>query len=133
MRRGKAGGKPIKSGRRKATPAKGSKAARPNKSAAIGDETEVARLRRELSEALEQQTATADVLKVISSSRGKLDSVFQTMLANAVRICEAKFGVLFSYRDSEFSPTAWVDVPPAYKENLKRSGSFHREKGSGAH
>src|SRR5262249_16766731 len=57
---------------------------------------------RELAESLEQQTATAEVLKVISSSPGKLESVFQAMLENAVRICEAKFGAMYLYEGDEF-------------------------------
>ena len=52
---------------------------------------------------LEQQTATSEVLSVISSSPGDLEPVFQTMLENAVRICEAKFGSLYSLRWREFS------------------------------
>jgi len=75
---------------------------------------------RELSEALEQQTATSEVLQVISSSPGELEPVFQAMLSNAVRVCEAKFGVLLRYSDKAFHVAATLDVPPAYAEFLGR-------------
>src|SRR5262245_6120849 len=65
----------------------------------------------DLSESLEQQTATSEVLQVISSSPGELEPVFQAMLSNAVRVCEAKFGVLFRYSDNAFHAAATLDVP----------------------
>src|SRR4029077_20333366 len=58
--------------------------------------------RRELAEAREQQTATSEVLKVISSSLCKLEPVLQSMLANAMRICDAKFGLMFEYSDGTY-------------------------------
>jgi two-component system, NtrC family, sensor kinase len=66
----------------------------------------------DLTEALEQQTATAGVLRVISSSPGELEPVFQTMLANAVRICEGKFGVMFGFGDGAFRALSWLGATP---------------------
>jgi signal transduction histidine kinase len=85
---------------------------------------------RELSESLEQQTATSEVLQVISTSPGELEPVFQTMLANATRICEAKFGVLFRCDGDMFHAAAWVGVPPVYEDLLRQRGSFRPEAGA---
>jgi two-component system, NtrC family, sensor kinase len=71
---------------------------------------------RELSESLEQQTATSEVLRVISSSPGELEPVFQTILQNAMRICEAKFGNLFEFVDGAFRALSWLNTPPALRD-----------------
>src|SRR5262249_11842817 len=72
----------------------------------------------DLSESLEQQTATSEVLKVISSSSGELKQVFQVMLENATRICEAKIGILFKYGDGAFTAIGTLGVTPAYADYL---------------
>ncbi len=78
----------------------------------------------DLSESLEQQTATSEVLKVISSSPGELDPVFQAMLANATRICEANFGMMYRYDDGAFHPAALLNVPAALAKYVQDRGSF---------
>src|SRR6059036_3633243 len=81
---------------------------------------ELAEARGHLSEALEQQTATSEVLQVISSSRGDLQPVFETILANATRICGAKFGTLYLYDGDAFHAAAFHNAPPAFIEQRKR-------------
>jgi GAF domain-containing protein/anti-sigma regulatory factor (Ser/Thr protein kinase) len=74
----------------------------------------------DLSEALEQQTATSEVLQVISASPGDLVPVFNAMLDNAVRICEANFGILFRFEDGAWRADAMFGVPPAFAEFWQR-------------
>jgi signal transduction histidine kinase len=83
----------------------------------------------DLGEALEQQTATSEVLQVISSSPGELQPVFQAMLENATRICEAKFGILFRHEGGLFHTAALHGVPPAFADFLGRQGSFAPKPG----
>ncbi len=75
---------------------------------------------RDLAESLEQQTATSEVLQVISSAPGELEPVFQKMLENATRICEAKIGILFRYENGEYSAVSTLGVTPAYADYLNR-------------
>ena len=81
---------------------------------------ENARLLNELRQSLEQQTATSQVLQVISSSSGDLRPVFASILANATRICEADFGVLVLYENAAFQVAATHNAPPAFVELRQR-------------
>jgi two-component system, NtrC family, sensor kinase len=86
------------------------------------------RLLNELRESLQQQTATADVLKVISSSPGTLDPVFSTMLAKATELCEASYGTLWLQEGDGYRTAAiYGDLPPAWIEQW-RSGALYRPR-----
>jgi PAS domain S-box-containing protein len=82
---------------------------------------QVRTLTRELKEAREQQTATSEVLRVISSSPGDLQPVFATMLENAVRICDAKFGNIYRWNGETLQLIAIHNTPPAFVEYRGRS------------
>ena len=119
-RRSRAGRKPAKARPRKALKLKGQNAPKPvrnRRSAADQPEPEVAQLKRELHEALEQQTATAEILR-ISSSPGDLQPVFEAILENATRICEAKFGNLWLREGDKFRIVAVYGGSPEYCEYL---------------
>ena len=91
---------------------------------------ENARLLNELRESLQQQTATADVLRIISSSPGQLAPVFRAILENAVRICEAKFGHMVLAEGNLFRLVAEANTPAELVEHLKQRGSFEPTPGS---
>jgi len=85
---------------------------------------ENARLLNELREALEQQTASAGVLRIISSSPGELKPVFQAILANAVRICEAELANLFLHEENMFRAVEMYGASPAYAEAWRQAPVF---------
>jgi signal transduction histidine kinase len=126
-RRDRAGGEAARTRRQTGTPKRRNSTApvHSRTPSAAGLQEQLDLRTRELTEALEQQAATSEVLRVISSSPGELAPVFQVMLENAVRICEAKFGVLFRYDGGgTFHAAAWLGVPPAYEDSLRQRGSF---------
>src|SRR4029450_6207741 len=81
---------------------------------------ELAETRKALAEALEQQTATSEVLQVISTSPGDLEPVFQASLEKATRICEAKFGNLLLYDGNAFQRVAIYNAPQAWAAFTRR-------------
>jgi signal transduction histidine kinase/CheY-like chemotaxis protein len=86
-----------------------------------GLEKKVEQRTHELSESLEQQTATSEVLRVISSSPGDLKPVFETMLANATRLCEASFGAMAVREGDRLRRVAVHNAPPKFAEFHEKS------------
>jgi hypothetical protein len=78
-------------------------------------------LKKKLADALEQQTATSEVLQVISSSSGSLQPVFEIILVNAVRICEAKFGTLYLREGDALRVVAMHGALPSFAEERRRN------------
>jgi GAF domain-containing protein len=85
----------------------------------------------DLTKSLEQQTATSEVLQVISSSPGELEPVFNAMLESATRICEAKFGSLYLYDGNKFRVGALYNAPAGFAEFRRREPVFDPPRGSG--
>jgi class 3 adenylate cyclase len=106
--------------------AKKSTAARKALPAHSSVEQLVERLKRERDEAIEFQTATSEVLRIIASSPENLQSVFDAMLEKAIALCDAKFGTLFLYDGKAFSVVADRNLPPAYAQAV-RGRSFSPE------
>lgn len=122
-RRSSAGGKPSKSRNRTAVTRKrlaAPKAVR-RRSSSVGGRAEIARLTRQLNEAREQQTATSEILRVISASPGELEPVFHAMLENALRLCDAKFGNIYRSEGDALRLVATHNTPSAFVEFRARS------------
>jgi hypothetical protein len=118
-RRSRAVSKPANARSRKTAAPKGGnapKSARHRRSPAASVSEQVALYKRERDEALEQQKATAEVLRVISSSPGELEPVFQAMLENATQLCEASFGALLLLEGDSFKRVARHNTPAKYAE-----------------
>ena len=122
--RSRAGREASKARQHKALKAKRRDASKTASSSAPVHDVEVARLTRELNEAREQQTATSEVLQVISSSAGDLEPMFATMLEKAVRICDATFGNIYRWDGEALHLLAAHNTPPALAEARRRSPRY---------
>src|SRR5271169_5203565 len=123
----RSGGQPVKTRRRETVTPKRNNAAKAvrSRSPSIADlQEQLDHRTRELNEAREQQTATAEVLRIISMSRGELKPVFQAMLENATRLCQASFGNLLLQEGDEVRIAAMHNAPPAFSELRRRMPVF---------
>jgi len=84
---------------------------------------------RDLEQSLQQQTATAEILQVISNSPGQLGPVFRAVLENATRLCDARFGTLFRFEGNAFYFAADIGTPPALADYVRRPGPFQGPPG----
>jgi len=134
-RRGTESRKTSKTQHRKPTRPKRSNsptATRPASATVADLQAQVTALTSELAEAREQQTATSEVLQTISRSHGELQPVFDAMLANAARLCEAKFGTLYLWDGDALRSVAAYNVPLAFAESRRR-GPFRPDPGGLLH
>jgi class 3 adenylate cyclase/putative methionine-R-sulfoxide reductase with GAF domain len=126
-RRSSTAGQPVKARHRKrSTPRRRNapKAMRNRGASIAGQETVVARLTRERDEALLRETANSEILGLISKSPGDLKLVFRTILEDATRICNAKFGTLYRFDGENFHAAAQFNTPAALLEAQTRRGPF---------
>lgn len=91
---------------------------------------ENARLLNELRESLRQKTASADVLRIISASPGKLEPVFDAIIENATQLCDAKFGLMYTYDGNQFHNAAMRDAPGALVDHHSKRGAFRPPPGT---
>jgi two-component system, NtrC family, sensor kinase len=130
-RRDKAGSKAAKMQRPKTLKRRNAPKVAHRRKPSAADAGKIALLEHKLNEALEQQTATSEILKVISGSPGHLEPVFKAMLEKAVRICEAKFGVLWLCENGGFRLVAQRNTPPAFAEHWRTHPVVHPVPGTG--
>jgi class 3 adenylate cyclase len=127
------GGKPAEPrGPKRSTPKRRSapKATRNRGVSVAGQQTVVARLTHERDEALLRETANSEILRLISKSPGDLELVFRTILEDATRICDAKFGTLFRFDSKMFNFAADVGSTPEFAEFERQRGPFQPFPGS---
>ena len=130
-RRSRAGGKPVRARHVKAVKRRSAaKAVAHRSSPAVGHERKIALLTRERDEALEQLLDASDILKLSARRRETSTPVFEAILENAVRICEAKFGTLYLFHGNAFHFGADVGTPPEYARFQRQRGPYQPTPGT---